>query len=216
MPGLPRPARHEAPSRVVATHGYADPVPGVGAHPRHAANPVLGREGARPLIYLHLAGQHHAVLDAAQHREELRHPPGRGGSTPPVLPGHGLEALEAERLSHELSPVGDRQLVVLEDGAGRRRECPAAGTTSVALDAVGLAPPPADSLVAAPRAALSHMPVKEGGVPGLGEGPVPEFVHAPMAVPHGHLRRREIGVTGAVPGRRGGRGGVPSLAAHAW
>ena len=99
---------------------------------------------------------------------------------------------------------------------GRRRERPAAGTTSVAPGAVGLAPPPADSLVAAPRAALSHMPVKEGGVPGLGEGPVPEFVHAPMAVPHGHLRRREIGVTGAVPGRRGGRGGVPSLAAHGW
>lgn len=70
---------------------------------------------------------------------------------------------------------------------GRRRERPAAGTTSVAPGAVGLAPPPADSLVAAPRAAPSHMPVREGGVPGLGEGPVPELARAPMAVPHGHL-----------------------------
>ena len=151
-------ARHGAPSRVVATHGHAAPVPGAGAHPRHAANPVPGREGPR-------------------------HPPGRGGSAPPVLPGHGLEALGAERPPHGLGPAGDRRPVAPGDGAGRRRERPAAGTTSVAPGAVGLAPPPADSLVAAPRAAPSHMPVREGGVPGLGEGPVPELARAPHGCP---------------------------------
>lgn len=179
--------RHEAPSRVVATHGHAAPVPGAGAHPRRAANPVPGREGARPLVYPRLAGRHHAVPGAARHREGPRHPPGRGGSAPPALPGHGLGALGAERLPHGLGPVGDRQPVAPGDGAGRRRERPAAGTTSVAPGAVGLAPPPAGSLVAAPRAAPPHMPVKEGGVPGLGGGPVPELARTPTAVPHGHL-----------------------------
>ena len=207
---------HDAPARVVAADGYADPVLRVGAHGRVAAGPVLCRERMRLLVYLDLAGEHHLVLDAAQDEEELGHPPGRGGTAPPVLPGHRLEALEPERLDHELHPVGDGKLVVLEYGAGGRRERLAAPAAHVSPDATGLVAPAEHVDAFAPRAAVAFVAVEERRVAGLGEGPVSELVHAPVAIPDDDLRRRQVGVLDAVPGRRGRRRNVPSLAAHGW
>ena len=123
LPSLPRPAlHHDAAARVVAADGHADPVPRVGAHAGPAAGAVPRGERARPLVDPDIAGRHDPALDSARHGEEPGRPEGRRGARAPVLPGHGLEALEGEGLRHELDPVRGREPVVVERGAGRRHE----------------------------------------------------------------------------------------------
>ena len=124
-------------ARVVAADGHADPVLRVGAHAGPAAGAVPRGGRVRPPVDPGIAGRRDPVLDSARHEEGLGHPEGRRGARAPVLPGHGLEALEGEGPRHELGPVRDREPVVVERGAGHRRERVPAAAAHPPLDAVG-------------------------------------------------------------------------------
>ena len=157
------------------------------------------------------AAEEDVVLHPLQHLEDLGHPVRRRGVRAPVLPGHRGDALEGNRLQDEVDPRRDRQLRVVEDGAGDGRGRPAAGHAAVDLDPVAVGAVALDPGRAAVRALAPGVAVEEVGV--AGEALVAERVDAVVGRLRDGLGGRDLAFGQVVP-RRGGRGPSVLLSAH--
>ena len=185
----------------VASHGYADLVPGKPPRPLAVSSQhlALGRERVALLVDLDVADEHDAVLDALENGEQLRHPVWQGRGRPPVRPGHSPDALVGEHLEEELRPIRDWQLAAVEYGPRGRREPGAARMAQP--------PPEAVRVVAllhyvggiAERARFPRVGVEELSLPLEGRAGVPVPVDVAVAGRHHRLGGADRGCVRIVP-----------------